>query len=180
MAGQEEEEMRWVGLLAIGLGAVMSASCDDEAGKKKQAVDTTGSRATLVIEWQRLVDDGGKTCSRCGSTEAEILKAVKRLREALPALGIEVELKKSALDAATFRKNPVESNRIWVAGKPLEEWLGATAGKSKCRDVCGPADCRTITGGDRTYESIPAELIERACLKAAAEMVGTRPSSGSC
>lgn len=34
---------------------------------------------TLVIEWQRLLDENKQTCPRCGSTEQEVEKAVKEL-----------------------------------------------------------------------------------------------------
>ena len=126
----------------------------------------------LTIKWQRLVDGAGETCARCGATEAEIDKAFDRLREALGALGIEVRLEKDVLDMTAFQENPKESNLIRIAGKPLEEWLGACVEESGCCGPCGDTECRTIVVDGKTYEAIPAGLIERAGLMAAAEMVG--------
>jgi len=68
-----------------------------------------------------------------------------------------------------FTKDPLQSNRIWIGEKSLEEWLGASVGKSPCCDVCGDAQCLTISLGD-TFEAIPEELIIRAALLAAAEL----------
>ena len=82
----------------------------------------------LPILWKRLVDKG-ETCPRCGSTERNVAAAVAKLESALQPLGIHPVLETRAIDDATFRAAPVESNRIWIGGKPMEEWLGAQAGK---------------------------------------------------
>ena len=65
------------------------------------------------------------------------------------------------------------SNRILIAGKPLEEWIGASVGKSQCCKVCGESECRTISTGQETFEVIYKELIVRAGLLAAAERLQT-------
>jgi len=39
------------------------------------------------------------------------------------------------LGLGEFRVRPAESNRIWMAGKPLGDWLGTTSGQSLC---CAP------------------------------------------
>jgi hypothetical protein len=88
-------------------------------------------------------------------------------------------LKEKALDKWTAAKNIGESNRIWIAGKPIETWLGATPGMSDCTScgslcgtfVQGNVECRTLIVGRSTFESIPSELIVKAGLLAAAEMV---------
>ena len=49
--------------------------------------------------------------------------AVKKLRRSLKALDIDVVLEKMAVSSSAFSKDPLESNRIWIAGKPIEEWL---------------------------------------------------------
>jgi hypothetical protein len=131
----------------------------------------------LTIRWQRLLDEAGETCPRCGATEAEIDKAFDRLREALAALGIEVRLEKSVLDMRAFQENPSESNSISIAGRPLEEWLSAQVDQSLCCGPCGDTECRAIVVGGKTYEAIPAGLIERAGLMAASMLVGDTPSS---
>ena len=71
----------------------------------------------------------------CGGTQQAVKRAVKRLRKVLRPLGIEPILETREIDEKTFKANPSESNRIWIAGKPMEEWLGATAGSSRCDSV---------------------------------------------
>jgi hypothetical protein len=66
---------------------------------------------------------------------------------------------------------PLESNRVWIGDRPLEEWLGAEAGQNRCCGACGEHECRTVTVGDQRYEVIPRELIVKAGLMAAAQMV---------
>lgn len=124
----------------------------------------------LTINWQRLVD-AGKTCPRCGDTGEEVRKAAATLSGALAALGMEVQLTEGQLSADEFGRAPLESNRILIQGRTLEAWLGAETGQSPCCEVCGPNDCRTVTVEGATYESIPADLIVRAGLLAAAEML---------
>jgi hypothetical protein len=135
----------------------------------------------LRIMWQRLlIDESGQTCPRCGSTERELERAVRTLKQSLAPLGIEVILEKKALDPATFAKGVLESNRIWIAGKPLEEWLLAKVGQSPCCEVCGNAECRTVEVGENIYETVPADLIVRAGLVAASKMVAAGPEEACC
>ena len=124
----------------------------------------------LIIRWQRLVNESGQTCERCTDTGSTVENAYKKLKKSLVELGIEVELKKEILDFSIFIKDPLQSNRIWIADKPLEEWLEATVGKSKCCDVCGDSECRTISIDQDTFENIPEDLIIKAGLLAAAEL----------
>lgn len=123
------------------------------------------------IVWQRLVNEAGQTCERCGDTEAALHGAVGRLRIALAPLGLEPRLETRTLDEGTFREAPSESNRIWIAGRPLEQWLGASAGSSRCCSACGDADCRTVSVGGTVFEAVPEELIVRAALAAAESTV---------
>jgi hypothetical protein len=135
----------------------------------------------LRIKWQRLlIDETGQTCPRCGSTEKEFEKAGHTLKQSLAPLGIEVILEKKALDPVTFAKDVLESNRIWIGEKPLEEWLGAEVGQSLCCEVCGNAECRTVEVGERIYETIPADLIIKAGLVAASKMISTEPKEKCC
>ncbi len=130
---------------------------------------------TLVIEWQRLLDEEKQTCPRCCSTELEVEKAVEELNSVLSAHDIIVSLTKKSIDPETFKKDVLQSNRILIGGKTLEKWLGATTGQSKCCDVCGDSECRTVEyAGDR-HEAIPAELIVRAAMTAAAYLFKLQP-----
>lgn len=125
----------------------------------------------LPIVWQRLVSADGKTCDRCQATHQEIQRAVRTLKEALRPLGIEPILETKAIDERSFKGDPSESNRIWIAGKPIEEWLGATVGSSRCCSVCGELECRTVEVGGTVFEAINETLILKAALVAAAELL---------
>ncbi len=124
----------------------------------------------LVIRWQRLVNEAEQTCKRCMDTGKTVENAYNRLKSAFGQLDINVELKKEIVDPSLFAKDPLQSNRIWIAEKSLEEWLGATVGASQCCDVCGDCQCRTLTVYQKIFEIIPEELIIRAALLAAAEL----------
>jgi len=126
---------------------------------------------TLTIRWKRLVDEGDQTCPRCGSTGETVRSAADKLKKALAELGIEVLLKTETLDFPMFTRDPLQSNRIWVGEKPLEEWIGAAVGQSPCCDVCADAECRTLSIGNNTFEGIPERLIIQAGLLAAAELL---------
>jgi hypothetical protein len=135
---------------------------------------------TLKILWQRLVDERGQTCDRCGTTETAVEEAVRKLKGSLQGLGIDVVLEKKTLTPSTFLKDTLESNRIWVAGEPIEQWLSATSGQSKCCSSCGDSDCRTVTVDGTTYEAIPAELIVKAGLLAGAQLLQSEPRNPCC
>jgi hypothetical protein len=120
--------------------------------------------------WQRLVSDG-VTCPRCAGTQTEVERAVATLGEVLRPLGIGPTLETLALDQSDFEAAPHESNRIFVAGRPLEDWIGATASASECCSVCGANHCRTVEVDGSTFETVPASLIIKAGLAAAASLV---------
>ena len=125
---------------------------------------------TLTIRWTRLINEKGETCTRCGSTGETVQNAFEKLKKALSELGIKIKLESTTIDLKTFRKDPLQSNRIWISARPLEEWIGATVGQSRCCNVCGDSECRTVSIGKNMFETIPEELIIRACLLAAAEL----------
>lgn len=125
---------------------------------------------TLTIRWKRLVNEAGQTCERCDTTGVAIQRAFEKLKRALSELGIQIYLETTTLDFLTFTKDPLQSNRIWINARPLEEWVNAMAGQSKCCDLCGDSECRTVSVDGNTYEAIPEELIIRAGLLAAAEL----------
>ena len=128
------------------------------------------TRMTLPIVWQRLLDDAGDTCPRCATTGEAVTASVERLRAVLAPLGIEPKLEVLALDAAAFARDPLASNRVWIAGRPLEDWLGAETGRSPCCDACGDAECRTLELDGQRHEAIPGELLLRAALLAVARL----------
>jgi hypothetical protein len=134
---------------------------------------------TIKIKWQRLLI-ADATCQRCGATEQEVDKAYMSLKQSLSPLGINVVLEKKSLDSAVFKKNPSQSNLIMIGEKTLEEWLKAHTGESPCCGPCGDTECRTIETQGKIYETIPAELIIKAGLMAAAELLNTKGSQSCC
>ena len=110
---------------------------------------------SLPIIWQRLVSADGKTCDRCSATYQEMQQAVSKLKEALRPLSIEPMLEVREIDQESFEANPSESNRIWIAGRPMEEWLGARVGSSRCCSVCGESACRTVEVEGRPSRRFP-------------------------
>jgi hypothetical protein len=96
---------------------------------------------------------------------------VGRLKEALAPLGIEPTLETRELGQALFEDNPSESNRVWIAGRPMEAWLGADVGSSQCCSVCGESECRTMKVGASEFEAIPENLFLKAALLAAAQVL---------
>jgi len=134
----------------------------------------------LQIRWQRLVDEEGQTCDRCGTTETAVEHGSDKLKRSLKELEIDVVLEKKTLSPTTFAKDPLHSNRIWIAGEPIEKWLSATGGQSQCCSTCGDSECRTLTVDGKTYEAIPAEMIVKAGLLAAAQLLQGEPRSTCC
>jgi hypothetical protein len=124
----------------------------------------------LPIKWQRLVQ-GGETCPRCGETGRMVQQAVDTLNSRLSPFGIRVTLETAELDMAAWQADPDQSNRIWLGGRPLEEWLEGKVGHSSCCGVCGDEECRTLELEGRTYETIPAALIVQAGIQAAASLI---------
>ena len=125
---------------------------------------------SLKIKWQRLVHRG-ETCPRCEGTGAEVQRAVAELPSRLAPFGVGVTLEMAELDLAAWQADPGRSNRIWIGGRPLEDWLEGQVGHSTCCGVCGDADCRTLELEGQTHETIPAALIVQAGIMAAAQLI---------
>lgn len=125
---------------------------------------------TLPIVWQRLVDADGATCPRCRDTGLEIRQAFEQLKLLLAPLGVTPTLECREIAADAFQAAPLESNRIWIAGKPVEDWLDARVGSSRCCASCGDSECRTLDIEGAVFEAIPQDLLIRAALIAAAQL----------
>jgi hypothetical protein len=132
----------------------------------------------LPILWQRLVSPEGNTCDRCSATYQQMERAIAKLRQSLRPLGIEPSLEIKELDQSSFKANPSESNRIWIAGKPMEEWLGASVGSSPCCSVCGTSECRTVEVEGTTFETIPENLFLKAALVASSQLLSVGNADG--
>ncbi len=136
------------------------------------------SAKSVKIKWKRLTSKG-ETCPRCGSTEQEIEKAISTLKQSFAPLGIEVILEKEQISENEFQKDPLQSNKIWINDRLLEDWIGGKVGQSPCCDVCGTHDCRTVEIQGQTYDTIPSELIIKAGLSAASQL-DSMPTRDSC
>lgn len=172
--------MLTLGLCCIIPGCSSGDRSQREVKLEKTAAKTTSNPAlTLTIRWQRLVNQSGSTCDRCGKTGENVEGAYQLLKQSLAPLGFEVELKKVAIDPDAFAKNPLESNRIWIGEDALEDLLGAKVGQSQCCSACGDSECRTITLDGHTHETITTALIVKAGLRAAARRLpGTTSACG--
>ena len=126
----------------------------------------------LAIVWQRLVTSRGETCDRCGRTFAALQRAVAKLKDVLRPLELEPTLQAIGIQEEAFKADPSASNRTWIAGKSLEEWLGACTGSSHCCSICGESECRTLEVEGTVFEAVPENLIIKAALIAAAQMIG--------
>jgi hypothetical protein len=160
-------------LALLALGPASRSDAFDSARPRIEPLgrhDTVTGK-TLKISWQRLVTTDGKTCDRCGGTEDSIAAAGQQLAAALSPLGFRVVVEKKSLGNEYFRKNTIESNRIWISDRPIEELLNAAVSSSACCGPCGDNECRIMTVGGRVYETIPPYLIVRAGLKAAADLL---------
>jgi hypothetical protein len=98
--------------------------------------------------------------------------AVAKLKEVLRPLDIEPTLEAREIDEETFKADPSASNRVWIAGKPIEEWLVGRVGSSRCCSVCGDSECRTVEVEGAVFEAIPEELFLKAALVAASQLFG--------
>jgi len=133
----------------------------------------------LPIVWQRLVNSRGQTCDRCGATYEALQRALAKLKDVLAPLGLEPALETKEIQEESFKADPSASNRIWIAGSPLEEWLGASVGSSRCCAVCGDSECRTVEVTGAVFEAIPEDLIVKAALVAAAHGLGPTGKAAS-
>lgn len=132
----------------------------------------------LPILWKRLVSPEGKTCDRCSATYQEMQRAIEKLKQSLRPLGIEPSLEIREIDEKSFKADPSESNRIWIAGRPMEEWFGASVGSSRCCSVCGTSECRTVEVEGTTFENIPEQLFLKAALVAASQLLSVGGETG--
>ena len=141
-------------------------------GCKAPHISEGGAVKQLPIVWQRLVSVDGRTCPRCDATSQHLQSAVAKQRRVLKPLNLEPVLEFREIGEGSFRDKPSESNRIWIVGKPLEEWLGASIGSSTCCSVCGDAPCRTTEVEGTVFEEIPEAVIVKAALIAASGLIG--------
>ena len=116
----------------------------------------------ITITWKRYEKEG-KTCDRCGSTGKNLQQAILKLHQCRPDPMI--ELQEQILNVQQIS----QSNSIEINGKPLEQLLNVTIGKSSC-DSCSDltkekTECRTLITDSCTYETITTDHIYTAACK---------------
>jgi hypothetical protein len=89
-------------------------------------------------------------------------------------------LEKKGLSVSEFKKDPLQSNRIWINNRPIEDYIEAKVGESSCCDVCGPHACRTVEIGEKVYETIPSEIIIKAGIAIASQLVNLKKRESCC
>jgi len=100
--------------------------------------------------------------------------------QSLTPLGIEIVLEKEELPVSEFKKDPLQSNRIWINNRLLEDWIEGEVGHSPCCDVCGPHECRTVEVKGQVFEVISADMIIKAGLIAASQLFILRKNEPCC
>ena len=168
-----EDELTWLVMVVKMLWHRTSTDCIDQNATQKRTV----VMKQLPIVWQRLVSREGTTCPRCSNTHQEVQKAMDKLKEVLSPLNIEPVLEIKEIDENIFKTTPSESNRIWIGGRPMEAWLGANVGSSRCCSVCGDSACRTVEIAGATFETIPEDLLIKAALMASSHLLEVRSAT---
>jgi hypothetical protein len=126
---------------------------------------TKGMTASLAIVWQRYAGEGG-LCHGCRAAQREVEEAMTTIRHALGPFGIEPQLEVRLMPEAQYRATPEQSNRIWIAGKPIEQWLNGTVRYRAAR-----SPCRMVEIDGVTFEAIPHRLIVEAAILAASDLL---------
>jgi hypothetical protein len=174
-------------LLALSVALFGCGGEQDTAEVKtpaEESAEVAQASRTLTLEWQRMIDEEGNVC--CGSEDTRIAveAAREKLAQELKDHGIKVVLTKSDFSPDECRDCPERANRIMVAGYGVDYWLGAEVGKSPCEGFCKQAlgdkgSCQNLIYEGKTYEVVPAELIVKAGLAAAAHP-STFKAAGKC
>lgn len=118
----------------------------------------------ILIEWKHF-DKDGKTCERCSNTGSNLNEIFNHLKDEYLKQEIEIQYKETKLPGSRM----AESNQILLDGVLIENVIPeAKLGENHC-DSCSDliddpegCNCRTITYKDKTYETIPVDLIKMA------------------
>ena len=107
------------------------------------------------------------TCSRCKTTDKEVKKTLRDIRNIIEEAGIKVELKTTKLPASRLS----QSNSVLINGIDLEHLVneGKAPGFTPCRGCStlmeGPCDCRAYFYHGKKYRYIPKAMIREAIRK---------------
>lgn len=148
--------MKKVLIFAVAM-LILAAGCGKDNGK------------TIVISWKKSDAASCKGCEKCGATEAEVNKAVTSLKTKLADRGFKVRAEERKAVPANVKPSEVG---IWVCDIPLETWLAAGVGLKPCdpSQGCQMSSCKVLYVDGRTYETVPADMMMRACFLASDQL----------
>ena len=120
----------------------------------------------LTVEWRHFEKDGA-TCDRCAATGTSVKEVVAELSDELAGQGVTITFVETPLTEELM----AQSNMVLFNGIPLEDLLGtATSAENGCQSCScltgTDTTCRTVEYEGRSYEEIPAELIQQAAYAA--------------
>ena len=177
-------------LILVALLAVALLFGCSKKEQTKPLSDQGEDAKVLTIVWQHSPEKEGAKCENCLAKKEELKIAYESLRTSLPSLGIQVAMKEEKPVATACGVAMTKSCGIFIGGRPLETWLGAQIGKSACGSgkgcgADGSAQCVSMKLGGKTYTVVPADLIVKAGLMAASELIEPQsskacPKSGTC
>lgn len=137
-----------------------------------QSKDMEAQR-TLVIRWQHAVCQNDNPCERCINTPLEIQQAFDDLKTSLSGLGITVTLEE--------KKIKHHDDHLFINDRDVVDLLKGERVKTACAncfdDKGNPRTCNSLKLGDDVFEVIPAELIIKAGLVAASELITAAPEA---
>ena len=126
---------------------------------------------TLVIRWQHAVCQNDNPCERCINTPIEIQRAFDDLKSSLAGLGITVTMEE--------KKIKDHDDRLFINDHDVIDLLKGERTKTACAncfdDKGNPRTCTSLKLGEDVFEVIPAELIIKAGLVAASELMTAAP-----
>lgn len=124
----------------------------------------SGGRRVSIEAHRIMLDD--HACDRCGESVSSALTVARQLEMELAAYNIVVDYVEIAVEPSAH----AQSNRVFVNGRPVEEWVGGETIWTtcpSCTDIFGEvACCAAIRVGDAMYDSVPPDMIRRAALEA--------------
>lgn len=160
---KEDTTMKYV---LLGIWILISLPCAVRAQDSGPDMDRT-----LVICWQHVVCQNDDPCERCINTPLEIQQAFEDLKSSLAGLGITVTYEE--------KKITEHDEHIYINDRDIIDLIKGehvTTTCAECLDDQGnPRTCNALKLGEDTYEVIPAELIVKAGLTAASELITAEP-----
>ena len=117
----------------------------------------------VVVAWNKCVDKDAKPINCCGISEEQLKKAITMMEES----GVKVALKVQQMTMDAEHKSCSAMPKATFNGKTMAELLNGEQVMAKCSKACaghegGKAECEMLKIGDKTYETIPAEMIAKA------------------